>query len=76
MADFFLRPPTLTADNFEATQPKDLKFSALKDLNVLKKYIKYQKISKNLRLGFALSNRPHFDSVYLVRVPSLTGIAV
>ena len=32
-ADFFLRPPTLTACNFKALWPTDLKFSALKDLN-------------------------------------------
>ena len=41
-ADFFLRPPTLTAGNFEAIWPKYLKFSAIKDLNRLKKYVKYQ----------------------------------
>ena len=44
-ADFFLRTPTLTASNFAALWPTDPKFLALKDLNVLKKYIKYQKIS-------------------------------
>ena len=38
MADFFLRPPTLTAGNFEATWPKDLKLLLLKDINVLKEY--------------------------------------
>ena len=58
MADFFLRPPTLTAGNFEALQPTDLKFSALKDQN-LERYQKYQETINNFRLGFALSNRPH-----------------
>ena len=38
--------------------------------------MKYQEISNNFRLGFAQSKRPHFNSVYLVRVPFLTGIAV
>ena len=33
MADFFVRPPTLTTGNFRAVWPKDFKFSALKDLN-------------------------------------------
>ena len=62
MADFFLRPTTLTAGNFKALQPKDFKFSALKDLNVLKRYKKYQETINNFRLGFALSKRPHFPS--------------
>ena len=48
----------------------------MKDLNLLKKYIKNQEASYNFKLGFALSNRPHFNSVYLVRVPFLNGIAV
>ena len=39
MADFFLRPPTLTASNFAAIWPKDLKFTVIKDLNLLKKYV-------------------------------------
>ena len=29
--DFFLKPPTLTAGNIEATWPTDFKFLALKD---------------------------------------------
>ena len=41
-----------------------------------KKKSKNQEASYNFRLGFALSKRPHFNSVYLVRVPFLTGIAV
>ena len=62
MADFFLRPPTLKASNFEALQSIDLKFLALKDLNLLQKYNKNQEASYNFWLGFALSNRPHFAS--------------
>ena len=69
-ADIFLKPPTLKA---ESTDPI---FTVLKYLNLLKKDSKKQKASYNFKLGFALLNRPHFNSVYLVRVPFLTGIAV
>ena len=62
--------------NFAALLLTDLKFSALKDLNRLKKYTKYQETSYNFKLSFAPSNRPHFISVYLVQMPFLTGIAV
>ena len=40
-ADFFLRTPTLTTSNFAALWPADLKFSALKDLNLYSKRIKF-----------------------------------
>ena len=40
-ADFFFRPPTLTASNFAALWPTDSKFLAIKDLNLLKKYLIY-----------------------------------
>ena len=76
MADFFMRPPTLKAGNFEALWLIDPIFTALKVLNPLKRYFKHQEASYNFKLGFALSNRPHFNSVYLVRVPFLTSIAV
>ena len=76
MADFFMRPPTLKAGNFEALWLIDPIFTALKVLNPLKRYFKHQEASYNFKLGFALSNRPHFYSVYLVRVPFLTSIAV
>ena len=59
MADFFLRPPNLTASNFEAL---------LKDLNLLKEIIKNQEASSILRVGFALSNRPHLHRADLVTV--------
>ena len=48
----------------------------MKVLNPLKRYLKNQEASYNFKLGFALSKRPHFNSVYLVRVPFLNGIAV
>ena len=38
MANFFLRPPTLTASNFNALRQTDSIFTVLKDLNILKKY--------------------------------------
>ena len=76
MADFFSRPPTLKAGNFEALQSIDPIFAVLKVLNPLKRYFKNQEASYNFKLGFALSNRPYFNSVYLVRVPFLTSIAV
>ena len=62
--------------NFEALQSTDPIFTVLKDLNHFQKYKKNQEASYNFKLDFALSNRPHFNSVYLVRVPFLTGIAV
>ena len=55
----FLRPPTLKASNFVDLWSTNPKFSALKNLNLLKKYIKNQEGSYNFRLGFALSNRLH-----------------
>ena len=58
----FLRPPTLTASNFEALNFTDLIFEVSKDLNLLKKHTKNQEASYNFRLGLALSNRPHFNS--------------
>jgi len=68
MADFFLRPPTLTAGNFEALQLTDPKSLALKNLYFSKKYDKYQETSYDFRLGFFLSNRPHLHKVYFVTV--------
>ena len=44
-ANFFLRPPTLTASNFVALWLTDPKFLAFKDLNLLKKHIKNQEAS-------------------------------
>ena len=62
MADFFLRPPTLTAGNFEALYSTDPLLTVLKDLNPLKRYAKYQEASYNFRLGFVCSKDPHFNS--------------
>ena len=59
LADFFLRPQILTATNFAALWPTDPKFSALKDLNLFKKYTKNQEASSILRVVFALSKWPH-----------------
>ena len=48
----------------------------MKDLNLLKRYIKYQETSYNFRLGFALSNRPHLHRAYVVTVYNQNFIAV
>ena len=55
MADFFVRPPTLTTGNFESVLSKDFKFSALKDLNLFKTVSQFQDADYILRVGFALS---------------------
>ena len=61
-ADFFLRPPTLTASNFEALKSSDSIFTLIKDLNLLKKYTKNQEASSILRVGFARPNKPHLHT--------------
>ena len=58
-ADFFLRPPTLTASNFAALWPADPKFLALKNLNLLKRHTKNQVASSILKVVFAFSKWPH-----------------
>ena len=50
------------AGNFAALQPTDPKFSAFKDLNLLKKHVKNQEPSSILRVIFALSKSPHLHS--------------
>ena len=65
-ADFFLRPPTLTASNFAALWPTDPKFLALKDLNLLKKHTKNQVASSILKVVFAFSKWPHLHRAYLL----------
>ena len=66
MAGFSVRPPTLTTGNFEAKWPIDLNFSVIKDLDRLKKYVKYQEASSILRVGFALSKYPYFNRACVV----------
>ena len=63
-ADFFLRTPTLTASNFAALWPIELKFSALKDLLFFSQCIEFQGAGSILKVGFALSKWPHFHRVY------------
>ena len=75
-ADFFLRTPTLTASNFAALWPKDPKFWASKHFSHFLNETKVQEASNILKVGFVLSKWPHFNSIYLVRVPFPTGIAV
>ena len=76
VADFFSRLPTLTASNFAALRLTDPKFSAFEILNPFKTVKKVQGASRILKVAFALSKWPHFTSIYLVRLPFLTGIAV
>ena len=76
MADFIVRPPTLTTGNFEAIWPKDLKTSGIKVLNRFKKYAKYQEASSILWVGFALSKWPHLHRAYVVTVPFILILAV
>ena len=76
LADFFLRPPTLTASSFEALWPTDSKFLAIKDLNLLKMYTKNQEASSILRVDFALSKWPHLHRFYQVTVCSVLTAAV
>ena len=66
---------SLMAGNFVAFWPIHLKFLELRNLSLFKT-LKSQVTSSILRMAFALSKTPHFNSVYLLRVPSLTGIDV
>ena len=72
----FLRPPSLTASNFEVLQSTDPLFTVFKDLNLLKNCIKNEEASYNFRLGFALSNRPHLHRAYLVTICRLLLLTV
>ena len=76
LADFFLWPPTLTADNFKALWPTNPKFSALKNLNPFSTMFKVQEAGSILKVGFALSKWPHFHRVYLVTFCKRSSIAV
>ena len=75
--DFFLRSPTLKAGKFSALSlTYRSNIDCMERSKPFKKYTKNQEASNNFKLGLALSNIPHFNSVYLKRVPFLTGIAV
>ena len=67
---------SLLAGNFAAIQPTDSKFLAMKDLNLLKKYIKNQEASSILRVKFDLSKWPHLHKPYLVTVQEYLSKAV
>ena len=69
LADFFLRPPTLTASNFAALWPTDFIFTAIKFLNLLEKYTKNQKADSILKW-------PHFHKAYLVTIRRRMSTAV
>ena len=53
---------SLMASNFAALWSTEPKFSALKDLNLLKTVSKFQEASSILKVGFTLSKWPHFIS--------------
>ena len=55
------------AGNFAALWPTDSKFSAIKDLNFLKKHTKNQVASSILKVLFAFSKWPHLHKAYVVR---------
>ena len=67
---------SLTAGNFEALWPIDLKFSAFKELNPFSTVSKVQEAGSILKVGFALSNRPHLHRAYLVTVPEYLSQSV
>ena len=64
------------AGNFAAPWPTDSKFSATKDLNLLKKHTKNQVASSILKVVFAFSKWPHLHRAYLVTVCYRSFIAV
>ena len=64
------------AGNFAALWPTDFKFSATKDLNLLKKHTKNHEDSNNFRIDFALSKWPHLHRAYLLTVCNQSFIAV
>ena len=76
LADFFLRPPTLTASNFAALWSTDPKFLALKDLLFFSQDIEFQVAGSILKVVFALSNWPHLHRAYLVTVCKRGAMAV
>ena len=67
---------SLTNGNFAVLWPTDFILTELKDLNLLKNFIKNQEAGSILTVCFALLKWHHFHRVYLVRLPFLTGIAV
>ena len=62
--------------NFAGFWPTESKFSALKDLKNFQTVSKVQEASSILRVCFALSKWPHFNSTCLLRVQFSSGIAV
>ena len=69
------------ANNFAALWPTDFKFSAIKDLNLLKKYIKNQEANSILKVVFAFSKWPHLHRDLLLvydlnRTPLYRGIFI
>ena len=67
---------SLTASNFEALWPIDLKFLAFKDLFSFSIVSKVQEAGSILKVVFALSKWPHLHRAYLVTVCNQNFIAV
>ena len=67
---------TLSNSNFAVLWHTDPKFTALKDLKTCQTVSNVQEASSILRVCFALSKWPHFNSADLLRVPFSSGIAV
>ena len=76
VADSYLRTLTLTASNFAALWPTDQKFLALKDLLFFSQCFEFQGAGSILKVGFAMSKRPHFHRVYQVTVCKRKLVAV
>ena len=75
-ADFFLRTPTLTASSFAALWFTNLKFLALKDLNLLKKFTKNEETCSFLKADFALSKSTHLHRAYLLTLRKQMSMTV
>ena len=75
MADFFLRPPILTASNFEALSPTDSIFQALTDLSPFQNERRFKRLAAFLGLVL-LSQTPHLHRAYLVTVHEQKSMTV
>ena len=69
-------PGSTPTSNFAALWLKDPILKRLKDLNLLKRYTKYQEAGSILKVIFALSNWPQLHRVDLIRVWYSFGITV
>ena len=75
-ADFFLRPPTLTANNFAALWLTDPKFSAFKDLNLFFKVYWISRCWQHFKGSFCPVKVTSFFRVYLVTICKQSLMAI